>query len=104
MARLEDITLDDGVPATGSVQILLDDATAVLPLADVIDLKQEVGRLKKELEKTRGDIATIAKKLENRQFLERAPEEVVSQQRERLESAQAAVERLNAALARMGAA
>ena len=107
MARLSGIdVLVDGADETelarGAAQIVVDEATLILPLADAIDLGQERNRLTKELAKLDGELMRIDKKLANQQFLEKAPDAVVAEQRERRAEAFAAVERLQAAMARLG--
>jgi valyl-tRNA synthetase len=103
LARLDDVTLDGEVPE-GAVQLVLDEATLVLPLADIVDLDQERGRLKKEIDKLVSDIAGIDKKLSNTNFTSKAPEAVVAEQHDRRASAADAKEKLEAALTRLSAA
>jgi valyl-tRNA synthetase len=86
----------------GSAQLVLDEVTVVLPLAGVIDIAAERTRLAKERDKTAGDARKIAQKLDNGDFVKRAPEEVVEENRERLAAAQAEINRLEAALLRIG--
>jgi valyl-tRNA synthetase len=104
LARIE--TLDSAaadIPA-GAVQVMIDDAVGYLPLAQVIDIAAERGRLEKELGKIQAEAAKLEKKLGNDQFLAKAPEAVVAEQRERLEAARAAADKLAAALERLLAA
>jgi valyl-tRNA synthetase len=86
----------------GSAQAVLDEATVILPLAEVIDLAVERVRLAKERDKAAVEAKKIAQKLDNVDFVRRAPEEVVEENRERLATAQAEMARLEAALARIG--
>ncbi|MGP1396620.1 MAG: valine--tRNA ligase [Inquilinaceae bacterium] len=83
MARLSDLAVSDDPPAKGAAQTVLDEATIVLPLAEVIDLGQERDRLTREIGKLSADIDKIDRKLSNKQFLAKAPPEVVDEQRER---------------------
>ncbi len=62
-----------------------------VPLADVIDLDAERRRLQKELAKAEAALARIGTKLENADFIRKAPAEVVS--RERAAQADLAVQR-----------
>jgi valyl-tRNA synthetase len=104
LARID--TLDSAaadIPA-GAVQVMIDDAVGYLPLAQVIDIAAERGRLEKELGKIQAEAAKLEKKLGNDQFLAKAPEAVVAEQRERLEAARAAADKLAAALERLLAA
>jgi valyl-tRNA synthetase len=103
LARLsEAAALADGVPS-GSVQTVLDEATVVLPLAGVIEFDKEQARLEKEIGKLGQEMTKLEKKLGNKQFLERAPEHVVEEQRGRLDETRASRERLEAALSRIAA-
>ena len=72
-----------------------------LPVAEFIDLAAERARLGKEVAALAGDIDRTARKLANPDFVARAPEEVVEENRERLADAQAAKDRLDAALRRL---
>ncbi len=83
LARLSSIDKTGGGDIRGAVPIVLDDTTAVLPLAEVIDFDQERARLQREVDKAAGEIDKIDKKLANRKFLDKAPEAVVEEQRER---------------------
>ncbi len=103
LARLDNVAVDADVP-TGAVELVLDEATLALPLADVIDLDAERARLAKEIEKLAKDIAGIDKKLANENFTSRAPEEVVEEQRERRADAADAKAKLESALERLKAA
>ncbi len=101
LARVTDVEPLIGEVATGSAQALLDGATLVIPLAGIIDLAAERVRLGKERARAAADAEKIAAKLANPAFVDRAPIEVVGENRERLAAAQADLARLDAALARI---
>jgi len=100
MARLSDISLADAAP-DNAVQILVRGEAAALPLEGVVDLKAEQARLEKERAKLLGEIAKIDAKLGNADFLARAPEEVVEEQRERRAEAEARLHKIEEALVRL---
>jgi valyl-tRNA synthetase len=100
-ARLASIEPMDGAVPKGAVQFVVDEATVVLPLAGIVDLDQERARLRREIEKHGAEAGKLRKKLENAQFLAKAPPEVVDELRERLAEAEAAEARLRAALRRL---
>jgi len=100
LARLSDITIADAAPK-GAVQIVHGDGVAALPVADFIDLDAEKSRLAKEQAKAEKEIAMIDKKLGNKNFVERAPAEVVEEQKTRRASYEAELEKLNGALKRL---
>jgi len=107
--RGQDLTT--GTPALGSpdaravpkgaLQVVVDEATFAMPVADIVDLEQERKRLDKELAKAADEIRRFDQKLANPNFLDRAPAEVVEEQRNRRAEAEAMRARLEAALARI---
>jgi len=103
MARLERIEAAAGGIPKGSAQLVVDEATFALPLAEVIDLAAETRRLRKQADKLTDEIAKLEAKLADQAFVARAPEHVVEQQQERRAEAQATRTRLESALARLGA-
>ncbi|TCT12418.1 valyl-tRNA synthetase [Tepidamorphus gemmatus] len=103
LARLSSVAMATSAPA-GSVQIVVGEATAALPLADVIDLDAERARLQREVQKLVDEIGKIDAKLGNASFVARAPEHVVEEQRERRQEAEAARVRLSQALERLSGA
>jgi len=101
LARLSESRIHDGEVPKGAVQIVLDEATVILPLAAVIDIGQERARLAREIDKVAGEIAKFDKKLANENFLAKAPLEVVEEQRARRAESQALRDKLTAALGRL---
>jgi valyl-tRNA synthetase len=101
MARASEFGALEGDVPRGSAQAVLGEATIVLPLAGLIDIDAERARLSRERGKILGEAEKISKKLDNADFVARAKEEVVAENRERLRVAQDEVARLEAALARL---
>ena len=85
----------------GSAQFLLGEATIGLPLGDVIDFAKERARLEKDLKKANDEIARFDSKLNNEQFVAKAPEDVLTEQREKRAEAIATAARLKEAVARL---
>jgi valyl-tRNA synthetase len=100
LARLASAHAADALPQ-GSAQFVLSEATVALPLGDVIDFAKERARLEKELKKAEDEIARFNAKLSNEQFVSKAPEEVLTEQREKLAEATALASRLKEAVARL---
>ncbi len=100
LARAGSINLAHA-PPKGAVQIVVGEATFSLPLAGIVDLDAERSRLSRELDKVTKEISKIDGKLGNAQFMAKAPEDIVEEQRERLEQAQALRAKTEAALARL---
>jgi valyl-tRNA synthetase len=87
--------------ASTSIQLPFNGEIYMLDAAGFIDISKERDRLIKERAKAEGEARKIEAKLANRDFVDRAPEEVVEENRERLKAIQAEIERLSAALARV---
>jgi valyl-tRNA synthetase len=100
LARIADITFADKPPA-GSVQLLVRGEVAALPLKGVIDFAAEQARLQKEMAKADADIKRVDAKLGNEQFIARAPEEVVEEEREKREEAEGRKRKIVEALERL---
>jgi len=103
MARLESITFVDE-PPKGAIQAVVDKITLILPIADIIDLDAEKDRLKKQLSKLEDDINKVSQQLDNKNFVERAPAEVIAEKEEQREAAKATHEKISAALQQLEAA
>ncbi|EWY42242.1 valyl-tRNA synthetase [Skermanella stibiiresistens SB22] len=104
MARLSSADTTTEPAPKGAIQAVLDEAAVLLPLAGVIDIDQEKARLRKEIDKLSGEVAKIDQKLNNANFVSRAPEEVIEEQRERRATAEAGRAKLTEALARLASA
>ena len=101
LARLESAGLAEGAAPKGAVQEVIDEATILLPLEGIVDFAQERARLEKEVAKLDAEIAKIDRKLGNQQFLAKAPDAVVEEQRERKAELADNQARLTAAMARL---
>jgi valyl-tRNA synthetase len=86
LARVSEISSAANAPQ-GSVQLVVRGEVAALPLKGVIDLAAERARLAKEIAKADADIARVDAKLGNANFVARAPEEVVEEEKEKREEA-----------------
>ena len=106
LARLSRIhPVDAAAPAKqNTIQVVVEGASLLLDFAGAIDVGKERARLQKEVQGVRAELDKIAAKLGNEQFLAKAKAEAVEEQRERQAEARAALNRLDAALARIGGA
>ena len=102
LARIEGVEAAAVAPKS-ALQIVVGEATYALPVGEVIDLAAESTRLQKEIKKLADEVGKIDAKLGNAQFVARAPEEVVEEQRERRTQAEQTRARLSTALERLGA-
>ena len=102
LARVERIDAVDSVPE-GGVAAIVEGATLILPVGDIIDLGREKARLAKEIGRLDADLAKFAGKLGNPAFLAKAKTEVIDEQREREADARRDRERLQAVYDRIAA-
>jgi valyl-tRNA synthetase len=90
-----------GDAPAGSAPFTIGEATASISIAEFIDLAAERARLTKEIAGHVSDIERVNKKLGNPDFLAKAKEEVIEENREKLAEAEAAKAKLEAALGRL---
>jgi valyl-tRNA synthetase len=102
LARVDRFEPVAAVPA-GRIQTVVEGATLILHLGEVVDLAREKDRLSKEIGKLDAELAKIAAKLGNPNFLAKAKAEVVEEQRERKAKASRDRDRLKAAYDRLTA-
>ncbi len=103
LARLGEISFADRAP-DGSVQLLVRGEVAAIPLKGVIDLAAEKARLDRELARANDDIRRVDAKLGNEKFVANAPEEVIDEQREKRDEAEARKTKILEALDRLKSA
>ncbi len=82
---------------------MVEGATLILPLGEVVDLARERARLAKEIGRLEAEIAKIARQARQPEFLAKAKPEVVGEQREREAEAGRDRDRLSAAYDRLAA-
>lgn len=103
LARLGRVDQAQGdAPAGGALQLVVDEATFVMPLGDVVDLEAERARLTKAIAAAEKERDGLAGRLGNPSFVERAKPEAVEKARADHAEKAAEAERLAAALARLG--
>jgi valyl-tRNA synthetase len=102
MARIDRVDWAGDAPA-GSVSVVVEGTTLVLPLGDVVDLSQERARLGIEIGRLDADLAKFAAKLGNPGFLAKARPEIIEEQREREADTRRDRDRLRAAYERLEA-
>jgi valyl-tRNA synthetase len=90
------------VAGRGAIQFTVDDLMYVIPLEGVIDLDAERARLTKGIEAAEKEAASLAGRLNNPAFVEKAKPEAVEKARADHAEKSAEAERLRAALARLG--
>ncbi|WHO40147.1 valine--tRNA ligase [Sphingobium sp. AP49] len=101
LGRIESLAYGEDV-AGGAAQIVVDEATFILPLEGVIDIAAEKTRLEKALAAAAKERDSLGGRLSNPAFVEKAKPEAVAKAREDHAEKTAEAERLKAALDRLG--
>ena len=102
LARLARVEAADGEATGGAAQVVVDEATFVLPLEGVIDLDAERQRLTKAIAAVEKERDALGGRLGNASFVERAKREAVEKARADHADKMAEAARLHAALGRLG--
>ncbi len=78
LARLKSLSVGNAVKRPKSAAMaVVNDATIFISLEGIVDFAKEIERLEKEINKLTNESATVSKKLNNEDFLRKAPVEVV---------------------------
>ena len=104
LAYASGIELVDAVPedAAKMASVVTGDAQLYMPMGDLIDFAAERARLEKEKAKVEDDIAFVMKKLDNPNFVGKAPEKVVAVEREKVEKLREHLAKLEESIAALG--
>ena len=94
-ANLDDITKD-------TVSVVIPGATLYVPLAELVDVAQEIERLQKEKKRLEGELARVNGMLSNERFLSKAPEEKIAQEKEKLAKYTQMMEQVELRLGQLG--
>ena len=100
LARVAPVETAEAAPA-GALQLVVRGEVVALPLAGVVDLAAEKARLDREIARERLEIAKVEAKLDNADFVARAPEEVIAEHQERLETFRERLVKLTSARERL---
>jgi valyl-tRNA synthetase len=89
LANIRDIEfVDDFPPGRKLLKGVVGSWEMAISLEDILDLEQEKKRLEREISKVSSDIEKLESRLKNKNFIGRAPENVVQETKERLKSLQ----------------
>jgi valyl-tRNA synthetase len=99
LARLKSIEqIDVEKRAHSAAVAVVEDVELFVPLAGLIDLEVEKNRLSKEIGRLDKQVEGLSKKLRNEQYLQKAPENVIQQDRDKLKNFTERLEKLKANL------
>ena len=102
LAGAGEVHVTDTAPAAqGMVEVITHAARAFMPLAELVDIQQELERIAKEKAKAEGHLKGIEAKLNNEAFTSKAPEHIVQNQRDQAEKLRALIAQLEQSEAAM---
>ncbi len=101
LASASAVEVADEFDLPDAVCIITDDAKIYLPLAELVDFSAEIERLEKELAKAQVDKDFFEKKLNNPNFVAKAPEALVKTQREQLAKVLEKIEMINSQISEL---
>ncbi|MFQ5545937.1 MAG: class I tRNA ligase family protein, partial [Acidiferrobacterales bacterium] len=102
LANMDSVAwLDDSENAPESATSLVGRMKVLVPRGSIIDKQSELQRLQRERAKVEENLNRAHAKLDNPSFLERAPEQIVAQERQRVVEFEATLKDLDAQLARL---
>jgi valyl-tRNA synthetase len=102
LGKLSEVQIVETLPESPAAVAVV--GTVKLMLKVEIDVKAERERMSKEIARLEGEIAKVNAKLNNESFVSRAPEAVVKQENERLNTFTATLEKLRDQFAKLPAA
>lgn len=101
LASASAVEVADNFDLPDAVCVITDDAKIYLPLAELVDFSAEIERLEKELDKAKVDKDFFENKLNNPNFVAKAPEALVNTQREQLAKVLEKIEMINAQISEL---
>ncbi|MCR5353389.1 MAG: valine--tRNA ligase [Clostridiales bacterium] len=85
LASASEVEYVDVYSDAGSVSVVSQGAKMFIPMSEIVDVEKERARLEKEKENALSEIDRVNKKLNNPSFTEKAPKNVVEEERAKLE-------------------
>ena len=104
LAKVEGFDFVDTPAQDNETVLLLNEPLVELRvnLDGLVDRQEELGRLTKEIEKSKSDLEKVLRKLSSKSFVEKAPQPVVDQENERKTQLSKKIEELDAAIHKLG--
>ena len=86
MLKIEKLEVGDNIlkPAQSATAVV-ENLEIFIPLKGLIDIEQEIKRLEKQVSDMQGRLNAVSKKLENKNFVDRAPSEIIAHERNKFE-------------------
>jgi valyl-tRNA synthetase len=100
LVRIDQLTVDQKIDKPKAcASAVVKGCDIFIPLEGLIDVELERVRIQKEMKRLLGSFEGVRKKLENENFVSKAPEEVIERERMKMDDWQKALEKLQSILA-----
>ncbi|MDF2158596.1 valine--tRNA ligase [Algoriphagus sp. CAU 1675] len=100
LANLSSLSFGEKVENAMSFVVKADEC--FIPMGDSINIEEEKASIEKEIEYTKGFLASVMKKLSNERFVSGAPAQVVEMEKKKQADAEAKIKALEESLAKLG--
>ena len=78
----------------GSANVVVANSALIVPLSGIIDSMAEIKKLTEKKDNQLFELQKIKSKLENKKFIEKAPEQVVTQFKNQVEDIKSSIEKI----------
>ena len=95
LLKLNELTLNDSlIKSEGAANIVVADSTLIVPLSSLIDPITEIKKLTEKKENQLFELQKIKSKLQNKSFIEKAPETIVTKFKNQKEKIKSSIEKI----------
>jgi len=102
LTNLSEISQVDEDPGN-TLSFIVKNVEYFVPVGDMVDAEEEIGKLQSELEYTEGFLKSVGKKLSNERFVQNAPAQVVVKERQKMADAEVKIGVLRAQIEKLRA-
>ena len=92
---------NEGASREESLVSVLKEAEVIIPMSSMFDLEAEKGRLQKEIDQSQAEMDRLKARLENQEFLAKAPKIVIDKERQKLYTITDRLERLREQISKL---
>ena len=101
LASASEVIYADSCDDDTAVSVVTDSATLFIPMEEIIDFDKEKERLEKEKKTALSEIERVERKLNNAEFVAKAPQKVIDGEREKLGKYQKMLENIEEQIAKV---
>jgi len=92
---------NEGASREESLVSVLKEAEVIIPMSSMFDLEAERKRLQKEIDRSQAEMARLKVRLDNQEFLAKAPKSVIDKERQKLYTVIDRLERLKEQISKL---